>query len=181
MARLRHFLRERKGAAAVEFALAGSAFILSTLFIMVVGMIFYVGEMVDYATNAAARDILTGTAQANAATLGTFTDSLCKRLPAALPCGNLIVNLYVVPEATQPAGYYAFVKPDQSGLLIPNLTPGSGQFTLGKRGEYQYLLVIYPITALPSAFATMLGGGATFNGKPAFLATATAAFRNELF
>lgn len=165
----------------MEFALVGSAFIMTTLFVMVVGVIFYIGEVIDYATSAAARDILTGTAQANSATVATFTQSVCNRLPAGITCGNLVVNLYVVPEATQPAGYYAFVKADQSGLLTPALTPGSGQFTLGKRGDYQYLQVVYPITFMPSAFAAMLSGGATFNGKPAFLATATAAFRNELF
>jgi Flp pilus assembly protein TadG len=181
MLRLRHFIQDRKGATAVEFALVGSAFIMTMLFIMVVGVIFYIGEVVDYATTAAARDILTGTAQANSATLGTFTQSVCNRLPPGIQCSNLVINLYVVPQAAQPAGYYSYIKPDISGLTIPTLTPGSGQFTLGTRGQYQYLQVIYPITFLPSGFASILSGGATFNGKPAYLAIATAAFRNELF
>ncbi len=181
MLRRGHFIADRRGATAVEFALVGSAFIMTMLFVMVAGLIFYIGEVVDYATTAAARDILTGTAQANSATLGTFTQSVCNRLPPGIQCGNLVINLYVVPQATQPAGYYAYVKPDVSGLALPTLTPGSGQFTLGTRGQYQYLQVIYPITFLPSGFASMLSGGATFNGKPAYLAIATAAFRNELF
>ncbi len=175
------FLYARGGAAAVEFALAGSLFVMTMLFVMALGVIFYISEVVDYATTSAARDILTGNAQANSATASTCTQTLCSRLPPGLNCNNLVVNLYVIPKATQPAGYYAYVKPDMSGLAIPALTPGSGQFTLGQQGDYQYLQVIYPITFLPSGFASMLSGGNTFNGKPAYLAIATAAFRNEQF
>lgn len=181
MSRLLQFYRATSGAAAVEFALVGSMFIMTMMFVMIIGLIFYIGEAVEYATTAAARDILTGTAQANSATVGTFTQSVCNRLPAAISCGNLVINLYVVPQAAQPSGYYSYVKSDLSGLTIPPLSPGSGQFTLGSRGQYQYLQVIYPITFLPSGLASMLSNGVTFNGKPAYLAIATTAFRNELF
>ncbi|GJD35509.1 hypothetical protein FMGBMHLM_2419 [Methylobacterium aerolatum] len=178
---LRSFIENRRGATAVEFALVGSLFILTMLFVLVAGAIFYIGEAIDYATTSAARDILTGNAQTTSTTASTFTQKLCGRLPPGLQCGNLVVNLYVVPKATQPSGYYAYVKPDLSGLTIPALTPGSGQFTLGQQGDYQYLQVIYPVTFLPSGFAAMLSNGATFNGKPAYLAIATAAFRNEQY
>jgi Flp pilus assembly protein TadG len=181
MARLGHFIRDTRGATAVEFALVGSLFILSTLFIIVAGAILYIGEVVDYATNAATRDIMTGTAQASAINQQTFTQSLCNRLPSGIQCSNLIVNLYTVTKASGPAGYYNYVNADQSKLTIPALTPGAGQFSLGGRGDYQYLQVIYPLTFLPPAFAAMLSGGATFNGKPAYLAISTAAFRNEQY
>ncbi|MCJ2011397.1 TadE/TadG family type IV pilus assembly protein [Methylobacterium sp. J-076] len=181
MAKPADFLGDRRGAAAVEFALVGTLFILTTLFVMLAGAILYITQAVDYATNAAARDILTGSAQTNSATLGTFTQSLCSRLPPGIQCANLVINLYTVTQGAQPAGYYAYVKADQSGLSIPALSPGAGQFSLGAQGDFQYLQVIYPITFLPSGFAAMLSGGATFNGKAAYLAIATAAFRNEQY
>ncbi|MGC5777775.1 TadE/TadG family type IV pilus assembly protein [Methylobacterium sp. NFXW15] len=181
MTRVRRFLGDRRGAAAVEFALVGTLFIMTTLFVMVVGAIVYITQAVEYATNAAARDILIGAAQANSANLGTFQQSLCSRLPAGIQCNNLVINLYKVTKASGPGGYYAYVKPDASGLTVPNLTPGSGQFDLGMQGDFQYLQVIYPVTFLPSGFAAMLSGGATFNGQAAYLATATAAFRNEQY
>lgn len=181
MAGLGHFARDRRGAAAVEFALVGSLFILTSLFIMLAGAILYINEAVDYATVAATRDIMTGTAQTNSVTLSTFTQNLCNRLPPGLQCSNLVINLYKVTEASQPAGYYSYVKSDVSGLTIPALTPGTSQFTLGAQGDYQYLQVIYPVTFLPSGFAAMLSGGATFNGKSVYLAIATAAFRNEQY
>lgn len=154
---------------------------MTILFVMVVGAILYIGQAVDYATNAAARDILTGAAQTNAVNAGSFTQSLCSRLPSGIQCANIIVNLYKVTETQQPGGYYSYVKPDTSGLTIPALTPGTGTFDLGMQGDYQYLQVIYPVTFLPSAFASLLSGGATFNGQPAYLVIATAAFRIEQY
>jgi len=175
------FVRDRKGAAAVEFALVLILSILTVLLIMTVGTILYINQSLDYATTRAARQILTGAAQRNALDQAGFKASLCSHLPAALKCSNLVVNLSVVPTGTSPGGYYAYVRSDLSGLIIPPLTPSTGQYRLGTRGQFQYLLVIYPITFLPSAFASMLGGATTFNGAPAYLAISTAAFRNELF
>ncbi|MDP4002063.1 TadE/TadG family type IV pilus assembly protein [Methylobacterium sp. NEAU K] len=181
MLSLRTYVHDRGGAAAVEFALVAVLAIMSILFIMTVATILFLNQALDYATTRAARQILTGAAQGGALDQASFKASLCGYLPAALKCSNLVVNLYVVTPGTSPSGYYAYVKSDVSGLLIPSLTPSSGQYTLGTRGQYQYLLVIYPITFLPSAFASILGGGATYNGAPAYLTISTAAFRNELF
>ena len=175
------YLHDRRGAAAVEFALVAGMLILTILFVMTVAMILFVNQAVDYATTRASRQIMTGAAQAKALDQAGFRTALCGYLPAMVNCANVVINLYTVPTGTSPSGYYSYVKPDVSGLLMPPLTPGSGQYTLGPRGAYQYLLVVYPITFIPAAFARTLGGSATFNGAPAFLAVSTAAFRNELF
>jgi Flp pilus assembly protein TadG len=178
---VRRYIRDRRGAAAVEFAFVAGMLILAILFAMTVAMILFINQSIDYATTRASRQIMTGAAQSASMDLGGFRTALCGYLPAIVKCSNVVINLYVVPTGTSPSGYYSFVKPDVSGLVIPPLTPGSGQYTLGPRGTYQYLLVVYPITFLPSAFASILGGAGTFNGVPAYLAVSTAAFRNELF
>ncbi len=77
--------------------------------------------------------------------------------------------------------YYTYVNSDQSGLKIPPLTPGSGQFTLGTQGQYQYLQVIYPVTFLPSFLTSLIATQATYQGKPAYLIISTAAFRVEQY
>lgn len=178
---MRRYARDRGGAAAVEFALVAGLFILAVLFVMTAAMILFINQSIDYAATRASRQIMTGAAQAQAMDQAGFRAALCGHLPAVLKCSNVVINLYVVQAGSSPGGYYSFVKPDMSGLVIPPLTPGVGQYTLGPRGAYQYLLVIYPITFLPSAFASILGGGATYNGAPAYLTVSTAAFRNELF
>ena len=59
------------------------------------------------------------------------------------------------------------------------LSNSGSKYDPGIQSDYVYLQVIYPITILPSFMSSILSGGATYNGSPAFLAVSTAAFRNE--
>lgn len=171
-------LREDKGSTTVEFALVGLMFIVALLFTLAVAQILYYGQRLDFAVEKAARDIIVGNSQKMnpPPTLATFTQTLCATLPSTISCDDIIVNLYVVTGS-----YYTYVKADQSGLAIPPLTPGSGQFTLGTQGQYQYLQVIYPVTFLPSVVADLIATTATYKGKPAYLMISTAAFRVERY
>lgn len=182
MCRVPEFIRDEKGSTAVEFGLVGMLFIAVLVGTMVVAEILYFGQKLDYATEQASRQILIGNPQqqtSNPATLASFTQALCGYLPAAMSCSDVVVNLYVVPAANP--GYYAYAKTDMSGLTVPPLTPGSGQFSLGSRGDYQYLEVIYPITLLPPFMSSWLDGTTTYKGKAAYLAISTAAFRVEQY
>lgn len=183
MWRASDYVGDEGGATTVEFALVGALAVLTIMFIMATGLVFYINQILDTATIRAARQVFTGKlqSQSTAVTLATFKQNLCSSLPATMSCSDVIVNLYIVPEAAQPSGYYTYVKADVSGLALPPLTPGSGQFNLGAPGAYQYLQVIYPITFLPNIISTWLSGGATYNGKPAYLAVSAAAFRNEQY
>ncbi|GEP01344.1 hypothetical protein GCM10007887_08930 [Methylobacterium haplocladii] len=147
---------------------------------MVVGAGLYLSQELDFATSQAARMIMTGSAQASSMTQSTLTNKICSKLPASVACSDLIVNLYIVPKSSSPGGYFIYVKADLSGLIIPPLTPGSGQFNLGIQGDYQYLQVIYPITLLPSFMADIFGG-TKYKGSSAYLAVSTAVFRNEKY
>ncbi|WP_288584745.1 TadE/TadG family type IV pilus assembly protein [uncultured Methylobacterium sp.] len=171
-------IRDEKGSTAVEFALVGMMFMAVILFTMVVAEILYFGQKLDFATEQATRQIIVGKAQKQnpPPTLATFTTTLCGYLPAAMSCSDVIVNLYKVDSS-----YYNFVTSDQTRLKLPALTPGSGQFTLGTQGEYQYLQVIYPITFLPSFMTAWLDASTTYNGKAAYLIISTAAFRVERY
>lgn len=177
---------DEKGATTVEFALVGMLFLTALLFTMVVAEVLYFGQKLDFATEQASREILIGSLQkqqksdpANPATLASFTKKICDYLPAAMSCSDVIVNLYKVPAGNP--GYYAYIKTDMSGLALPPLTPGSGQFALGGRGDYQYLQVIYPVTLLPAFMTNWLDTTATYKDKPAYLVISTAAFRVEQF
>lgn len=183
MRRESNYFRNEEGATAVEFALVGSAFILTLLFVMASALVFYMNQALDNATARASRQILIGNlqSQSTAATPSSFRDSVCSYLPAAFSCGNIVINLYVVPKAVQPSGYYSFVSSNLDGVLVSNLAAGAGQFNLGGRGDYQYLQVIYPIMFLPPQISSWLSGGATYKGKPAYLAVSAAAFRNEQY
>lgn len=179
---LDRLVRDTCGAAAVEFALVGSATILTIVFIMMGGYLLYLGQALDRGTAVAARQIMIGAVQkANMGQSDFRTGVVCPALPAALACGNVIVNVQTVAEAAQPAGYYALVNGDQSGLIIPALSNAGAQFAPGNQGSYVYLQVIYPVTFLPAFMANLLGASAIYNGSVAYLAVSTAAFRNEQY
>ena len=77
MRRQPNYIRNEEGAAAVEFALVGTAFILTLFFIMATALVLYINQMVDNATVRASRQILTGglQSQSTAATLENFKQS----------------------------------------------------------------------------------------------------------
>lgn len=170
--------RAKDGATAVEFAIVAPMLLLTIAFIMGVALILYVNQKLDYATSEAARQVMTGKAKISGMNQSTFQNIVCSRLPAVMTCANVVVNLYIVPATSgSSSGYYAFVKPDQSGLLVPSQSSGASQYNLGNAGDYQYLQVLYPIPVVPAAFASVLGN----NGSGSYLAISTAAFRNEKF
>ena len=79
---IRHYARDRSGAAAVEFALVAGLLILTILFVMTVAMILFVNQAIDYATTRASRQVMTGSAQAKAMDQAGFRKALCGYLPA---------------------------------------------------------------------------------------------------
>lgn len=170
----------RRGGTAVEFALVAPMLLMTIVFVMTTGLELFINQGLDYATAQAARGIMTGADQGSSMSQSTLTSAICSKLPVVINCADLIVNLYIVPRSNFPGGYYTFVKSDYSGLILPALTPGSGQFSMGIQGDYQYLQVIYPITLLPPFMANLFGG-TQYKGSAAYLAISSAVFRNEKY
>lgn len=181
MARVRLVLGDRSGAAAVEFALVSGLLITAILMVMTVGLLLFMGQAMDHATDVAARQIKTGAVQKQGMSQSTFVSNVvCPALPATFNCNNVIVNVQTVPEAAGPAGYYAFVNSTQTSLIMPTLSNTAAQYNPGLQGGYIYLQIVYPVTILPKVLANILGT-TTFKGAPAYLITSTAAFRNEQY
>ena len=174
--------RNKRGATSIEFALVAFALVGTILFIMTTALIMYFTFSLDYAASKAARQVMTGTVQKNGVAQAAFKSGIvCPYLTSSIVCSNVFVNLQTVSEAAQPGGYYAYVNSSATALLVPVLSDASSTYSPGSQQSYEYLQLVYPVTFLPAVFARMLGGGATFNGAPAFLIVATAAFRNEQY
>ena len=170
-----------KGTSALEFALVAPAALALIMFVMVAGLIVYMNLALDYATGKAARAVMIGTIQKNAVSQSDFrTKYVCPYLPAAMNCGDVIVNLYTLSESAGAGGYSDYVNLSAGTLNIPVLSNGSATYAVSQQGAYQYLEVHYPATFLPAMVASALGGS-TYNGKKAFVTVSTAAFRNEQF
>ena len=178
MSQLHHFFTDKKGAAAVEFALVSLLMMLSIVFVMFVGLTMYCNLELDNATSKAARQVMVGTIQTQNVSQADFrTKYVCAYLPSNMSCADVVVSLQTVTEAGSPSGYYAFVNSTTTGLAMPGASPS---FSAGTQSSFEYLQVTYPITFLPGILATILGNG-TYNGAPALLIISTAAFKNEQY
>ena len=174
----RGFLKERKAAVAVELAIIGAPFLLMILEIFQSALFVYYSGMLNHATESAARQILVGSVQNKSLTQTQFINNLlCPLLPAAMSCGNVIVNLQTVSEAGYPGGFYAFVNSSQTAIIIPPLNNTQTSFCPGGSGDYVYLQVFY---AMPLIIPVWLPTVTTsFQGQTVKLVSAAAAFKNE--
>lgn len=176
------FKRDERGAAAVEFALVSFMLIITIVFIMFAALIVYFNQALDFATQKAARQIMTGYVQTNSIGNTQFrTAVLCPLLPAALSCNNVIINVQTVTEASKPNGYYALVNGSATGLITPQLVVDQNSYSVGVQQSYEYIQVVYPLTFLPGFLANLMGTGTTYNGSAAFLIVSTAVFKNEQY
>jgi len=163
---------------AVELPIIGAPFLLMILEIFQSALFVYYSGMLNHATESAARQILVGSVQNGSLTQTQFLNNLlCPLLPAAMSCGNVIVNLQTVSEAGYPGGFYAFVNRTQTAIIIPPLNNTQTSFCPGGSGDYVYLQVFYAMPLiLPVWLPTVT---TTFQGQTVKLVSAAAAFKNE--
>src|SRR3954449_1957513 len=83
---LRRFRRNRRGSAAVEFALVAPIFFALLFAIIETAMVFFAGQVLETATQDTARLIMTFQAQNQSMTQQQFKDSLCSRITSLFNC-----------------------------------------------------------------------------------------------
>jgi Flp pilus assembly protein TadG len=172
------FLKERKAMAAIEFAIIALPLLLILVEIFQSALFVYFAASLGHATQAAARQIMTGSVQDGSLTAAQFqTNLLCPLLPTAMSCGNVIVNLQTFPEASSPGGFYSFVNGAQTAIIMPPLNNAQTSFCPGGSGQYVYLQVIYAMPLLGLVWLPAIT--TTFQGQSVALVSAAAAFKNE--
>ncbi len=165
-------MRDKRGSAAVEFAIIAAPFLALIGAIIESALAFLAGQLLDTATNDAARMIRTGQAQAQGYDSAKFKAEVCKRLYVMINCAGLSVDSRVLKDfssysatATNPV--------DVTGKFDPSkLTFNTGGSTDIMVVKVYYQYPIY-INKLAPGLATLA------NGKR--LLTGVAAFRNEPF
>ncbi len=187
--RTRQLFADRSGATAVEFALVAAPMLLTVMAVLQSGLFVYFSGQLDHATQAAARQILTGSVQNATTSASDFrTKILCPLLPSVMSCSSVIVNLQAFSGGSYPSGFNAFVNASQTGIILPPLDntkttfcpgtpqlPGAGQ----QFPQYVYLQVYYAMPLFGSVWLPVTT--TTYNGKTVKLIGSSAAFRNEPF
>jgi len=166
--RARHFSRDRKGSAAIEFAVVAPLFFALLFAIIESALVFFAGQVLETAVQDSARKILTGQAQNANFSAAQFKTELCGRISALLNCsGGVFIDVQSYPsfsvvEITDPV--------DSGKNFVPTMryAPGGAGDIVVVRAFYQWQLYV---TGLGYDISNLSGGKR--------LLSATTAFRNE--
>jgi len=164
------FVRCRKGATVVEFALVAAPFLAVLVAIFQATLVFFAGRVLDETTEQASRYIMTGQAQTSDMTKAGFATWVCGQTFALFNCNNFMINVQ---------NYADFAS---ANATTPTLTfNGAGQvnnswsFNTGNPGDIVVVQVLYqwPIVLGPLSFNL----SNLANGNR--LLVSTAVFKNE--
>lgn len=176
---LRGFRGNRRGSAAVEFALVAPIFFALLFAIIETALMFFANQVLETITQSSARVVLTGQAQSGSVTAcavsgvatpctqSTFKTYVCTQIPALFDCSKLYVDV---------TSFSSF-----SSVTLPSHIDGSGGFDTtmsyspGSAGDIVVVRLFYQWPL----FVTGLGYNiANLTGSKRLL-VATAAFKNE--
>ena len=164
---LRRFRRNRRGSAAVEFALVAPVFFALLFAIIETAIMFFASQVLETITQESARMILTGQAQTASYTQAQFATYVCNQVPALFNCANIFIDV---------ESYSAF-----SSVTINSQIDGTNnfinnmQYSPGGPGDIVVVRLFYQWPL----FVTGLGYNISNLSGNQRLLTATAAFRNE--
>jgi Flp pilus assembly protein TadG len=167
---LRRFRRNRRGSAAVEFALVAPIFFALLFAIIEVAMVFFASQVLETVTQDAARMIMTGQAQNLTYTQTQFKNYVCGQVSTFFDCqGGIYIDVENYPAFT---GVTIADPLDGNGNFVNNMKycPGQDGDIVVVRLFYQWPLFV---TGLGFNLSNMSGGKR--------LLSATAAFKNEPF
>jgi Flp pilus assembly protein TadG len=164
---LRRFRRNRRGSAAVEFALVAPMFFALLFAIIETALVFFASQVLETVTQNSARMIMTGQAQTAAYTQAQFATYVCGQVPALFNCANIYIDVESYPAFSSVTINSQI---DGANNFINNL-----QYIPGGPGDIVVVRLFYQWPL----FVTGLGYNISNLSGSKRLLSATAAFKNE--
>jgi Flp pilus assembly protein TadG len=169
---LRRFRRNRRGSAAVEFALVAPVFFALLFALIETALMFFADQYLESGLQSVGRLIYTNQTQAAGTSQANFKQSLCDSVSVMLPCSGLYVDVRSYPAGAA----ITITNPiDGGGNFTPNFVyqlPPNNTYTVVVRAFYQWPLFV---TGLGYNIANIGRGTA----NPYRLLAATAAYRPQ--
>jgi Flp pilus assembly protein TadG len=169
MTRIRKFITDRKGSAAIEFAILVMPFMVVILAIVELAVMYFVDSGLDAAVHKVARQVRVGTAKNNSWTLQSFKTAVCAELSYSFSCtGNLLVTASVITDmnsVTHTSGI-------SGGTLSVTET-----FNIGGTGDYVLIQAFLPWDPVFKLYA--FSSGRLTDGR--YVLGAAELFKNEPF
>ncbi len=167
---IRHFLKNKDGVTAIEFALVGAPFLYLMCVIFETGTMLLSEYVIENGVARAARMIRTGQVQINGISSSEFKEEICGNLGAYLDCQNkLHVDVRKFSNFSSISLPNAFSGQELSAdvTTAAKFQPGVALDVVVVRVYYEWQLVVPGLSHL----ANLSGGRRSL--------TAGAAFRNE--
>ncbi|MBR0821388.1 TadE/TadG family type IV pilus assembly protein [Bradyrhizobium liaoningense] len=179
---LRRFRGNRRGSAAVEFALVAPIFFGLLFAIIETALMFFAGQVLETVTQNSARAILTGQAQAQGGSVAacqtaanvvsacdqtTFKAYVCTQIPALFDCSKLYVDVVSTTS-------FKTLSLTSYGDSC-NFNPTGMQYSAGTSGQVVVVRLFYQWPLVVTGLGLNIGCS---NKR---LLVATAAFKNEPF
>jgi Flp pilus assembly protein TadG len=170
------FIRDNKGATAVEFALVAVPFLALILGLIQLFLLFFAQSLLENAVRASARQILTGqvqTADASlsaAAAMAAFHQTVCNNANVLFTCTGLFVDVEVANNWSSANTGMPVLTYDSNGNVN-----NTWQFNPGNAGDVVVVRVMYLWPSFFGKIAFNLANQA--NGSREIMASA--AFQNE--
>jgi Flp pilus assembly protein TadG len=168
---LRRFRRNRRGSAAVEFALVAPVFFALLFAIIETAIVFFASQVLETVTQDSARMIMTGQAQTGGYSQSDFKNYVCTKVTVATVLFDCVAGISIDVKSYSAFSSVSISDPIDAGKnFVPpnNYSPGGPGDIVVVRMFYQWPLIV---TGLGYNIANLTGSKR--------LLTATAAFRNE--
>jgi Flp pilus assembly protein TadG len=157
------FVKDRRGATAVEFALVAGPFLGLLAALIQTFLLFFAQQLLESVVQQSSRQILTGQVQSQQLTKDQFHQVVCNQVAILFSCGGLMVDVQVVTSLSS------------AGTSAPTLTyNGQGQvsniwqFNPGNAGDTVIVKVMYlwPIFMFSSQSSQLIMATAAFQNEP---------------
>jgi Flp pilus assembly protein TadG len=166
------FGSDRRGIAAVEFALIALPFFVLTFGLIEIVLVFILSTTLDYGVQEAARRVRTGELQAAAGDMTKFKAAVCGELFALMDCDSkLSIDVRKLDSFAASDAVSSPIDTDK------NMKKTDFTFDPGKANDIVMVRVFYEWALVTPVISAPLANLA--NGKRLIVSTAT--FRNEPF
>jgi Flp pilus assembly protein TadG len=166
------FIKDSKGATAVEFALVAAPFLAITVALIQTFLVFFAQGMLETVVRNTGRLIMTGQVQSQQMTANAFKTNVCNQGAILFTCANLLVDVQVASQWSAA----------NTGMPVLTFNGSGGvtnvwQFNPGTAGDIVVVRVMYlwPVFFGPIAFnmanqpngTRMIMASAAFQNEPA--------------
>jgi len=178
-AALLRFRGNRRGSAAVEFALVAPMFFALLFAIIETALMFLASQVLETVTQNSARVVLTGQAQSGSVTAcavnsvskpctqATFKNFVCDQIPALFDCNSLVVDV---------ESYSSFSAISLANFNACNFDSTNMGYNPGTSGQVVVVRLYYKWPLFVTGLGYNLACSSSNNTR---LLVATAAFQNE--